>query len=90
VFLFRDVVGFVNVDIERLFGDSAEDIEFKRDEIFDELFKSVSDGNDVALFDVSGIVTLEESLGDTGLITDDGIDHFDFLSISGFDFLGFG
>ncbi len=87
--MFRDVVGLVDIDVEGFFGDSAEDVEFEGDEIFDEFFESVSDGDDVAFLDVEGVLSFEEGFGDTGFVTDEGIDHFDFLTVSGFDFFGF-
>jgi hypothetical protein len=39
---------------------------------------------------LGGVFSLEESFGDTGLISDNGIDHSDFLTISGFDILDVG
>lgn len=88
--MFRNVVGLVDVDIKGFFGDSAEDVEFEGDEIFDKFFESVSDGDDVAFLDVEGVLSFEEGFSNTSFVTDEGINHFDFLAVSGFDFFGFG
>jgi hypothetical protein len=39
---------------------------------------------------VKGVLSFEEGFGDTSLVTNNSINHFDFLAISSFDFLGLG
>lgn len=90
MFLFGNVIALVHSDLGLLFGHSAEDIQFQGDEIFYEFFKSISDGNDFSLFDMSSVLAFKEGFSYTGLISDDGVDHLDFETGLGFDIFRFG
>jgi hypothetical protein len=62
VFVLRNIVSFAHGDFYVFFGYTTEDIEFQRNKVLNVLFKTVSDGNNSTLFDMGGVLSLEECL----------------------------
>jgi len=60
--MFRNIVSFAYVDFYVFFGNTTEDIEFQRNKVLNVFFKTISDGNNSTLFDMSGVLSLEECL----------------------------
>lgn len=52
----------------------------------DNFLHTVPDGKNSSFLNKEGIVSLEESVGRSGFVNDNGIDHGDFLAISGLGF----
>ena len=92
MFSFGDVDGVsFGVDLDVFFeSDSAEEVNFKGDVVFDEFFGAVPDGDNIAFLDELSGVSFEEGFGGGGLVGHDAIDHGYFLAFLGFDEPWFG
>jgi hypothetical protein len=87
VFNSRDVVT-ISGNIDRhcfLEGHPSEKIDLERNQILDESFESIADGDDVVLFDEFGVISLEEGCGGGSLICNHTVNHRYLLSVSGVD-----
>ena len=84
-FLVGDVLLLVGFYFIFFLCDPAEKINLEGDGALDDPFDAISNGDDVADLDEVGIIALEESLDRSGFITNNTINHSDFLAGSGID-----
>ena len=76
--LIWDVVGGAGgLDFNSFGSDSSEDVDFKWNSILDEVNSSVSNGNDFSFGNQGGVFSLEESVGWSSFISNNGSNDWD-------------